>query len=151
MPVSEDYLQYILDQLRPFGSVTHKRMFGGAGLYRDGLCIALIDDDTLYFKVDDQNRADYVERGRGPFRPYPDKPQYEMGYYEVPGDVLDAPEDLSRWAEKALAAAVAKKKKPAAKKAATKKATAPAKAAAKKATAPAKKTKPLTKKTKARA
>ncbi|MDI1445270.1 TfoX/Sxy family protein [Polyangium sp. 6x1] len=144
MPVSNDYIDYVLEQLRPFGPVTPKRMFGGAGLYRDGLCFALIDNDALYFKVDEQNRADYVGRGRGPFRPYPDKPEYEMGYYDVPGDVLDAPEELARWAEKALAVAAAKKKAPA-KKAPAKKAAAKAapaeKAPAKKAKAPAKKTK----------
>jgi len=112
MSVSADYLQYILEQLRPLGPVTYKRMFGGVGLYRDGLFFALIDNDALYFKVDERNRADYTERGRAAFRPFPDKPQYEMGYYDVPGDVLDAPDELARWAEKALAVASGKKKTP---------------------------------------
>ncbi|MDI1431080.1 TfoX/Sxy family protein [Polyangium sorediatum] len=129
MPVSNDYLDYVLEQLRPFGTVTPKRMFGGAGLYRDGLCFALIDNDALYFKVDERNRSDYADRGRGPFRPYPDKPDYEMGYYDVPGDVLDAPEELVRWAAKALAVAAAKKTKAPAKKAPAKKAKVPAKKA----------------------
>lgn len=80
-------------------------MFGGVGLYHGGHFFALIDDDTLYFKVDDQSRADYEARGRGPFRPFADKPSYTMAYYEVPADVLESPEDLARWAEKAIAIA----------------------------------------------
>lgn len=111
MAVSDDYLRFVLDQLRPLGVVSYKRMFGGVGLYHDGLFFGLIDDDALYFKVDDGNRADYAARGRAPFRPFPDKPDYEMAYWDVPGDVLDAPELLVAWAEKALAAAVAGKKK----------------------------------------
>jgi DNA transformation protein len=116
MAVSDDYLKFVLEQLRILGDVTPRRMFGGVGLYRDGLFFGLIDDDALYFKVDDRNRPDYVARGRGPFRPFPDKPEYEMGYFDVPGDVLDAPELLAAWADKALAAAAAGKKKAPAKK-----------------------------------
>ncbi len=123
MPVSEDYLVYVVEQLRPLGTVVSKRMFGGVGLYHDGLFFGLIDDDMLYFKVDDQNRADYEARGRGPFRPFAHKPDYTMSYYEVPGDVMENPEELAGWAEKALAAAAAgpKKGKTGAKKTATKK------------------------------
>lgn len=61
MPVTSDYLAYVLDQLRPSGSVTARRMFGGVGLYLDGVFFAIIDD-TLYFKVDDVTRPDYEVR-----------------------------------------------------------------------------------------
>ena len=62
-------------------------MFGGAGLYHDGLFFGLIDDDALYLKVDDSNRIDFEARGKGPFRPFPDRPEAVMNYYEVPGEV----------------------------------------------------------------
>ena len=62
MTVSSDYLAYILDQLRPFGHVVARRMFGGVGLYTDGFFFGIIDD-TVYFKVDDSNRMDYEARG----------------------------------------------------------------------------------------
>lgn len=76
-------------------------MFGGAGLYCDGLFFALVADDVLYFKVDDSNRADYEAAGMGPFKPFPDK-QGVMQYYEVPIDVLENRQTLRDWAEKAL-------------------------------------------------
>jgi DNA transformation protein len=102
MPVSREYLDYVVDLLSVAGTITARRMFGGAGLYLKGLFFALIADDVLYFKVDDSNRADYVAAGSEPFRPFS---SYEMSYYEVPADVLEDEEKLRVWAEKALAAA----------------------------------------------
>jgi len=107
MPVPDNYLEYVLDQLAPFGKVTSRRMFGGVGLYARGFFFALIDD-SLYFKVDDSNRPDFLAHGCKPFT-------YEkarggivsMGYYQVPQDVLDDPDELKVWARKALAVAVA--------------------------------------------
>ncbi len=85
-------------------------MFGGVGIYAGDLFFALIDDDTLYFKVDDSNRADYEARGRRPFRPYGDGGEV-MQYYDVPEDLLDDPESLRSWAEKAIDVARRAKRK----------------------------------------
>ncbi|MHC4112773.1 MAG: TfoX/Sxy family protein [Planctomycetota bacterium] len=70
MPVSDEYLTYVIDQLECVGPVQARRMFGGAGLYFDGLFFALVADDVLYFKVDDSNRPDYESAGMGAFRPF---------------------------------------------------------------------------------
>lgn len=102
MPVSQEYLEYVLDQMKALGQVTAKRMFGGAGLYLRGRFFGLIAEDVLYFKVDDANRKDYLDAGSKPFRPFG---TYDMSYYEVPVDVLEDVEQLREWAEKALAAA----------------------------------------------
>ena len=63
MPVSEEYLDYAVDQLGCIGEVAAKRMFGGVGLYRDGFFFGLISGDLLYFKVDEENRPDYEAAG----------------------------------------------------------------------------------------
>jgi DNA transformation protein len=113
MPVSQNYIQYVLDLLKALGPVTAKRMFGGAGLYLHELFFALIADDVLYFKVDEANKADYLNAGMGPFKPFG---TYAMGYYEVPADVLEDEEQLKEWAQKAATAAmrisVARRKAP---------------------------------------
>jgi DNA transformation protein len=101
MPVSDEYMTYVIDQLDAVGPVQAGRMFGGAGLYLDGLFFALIADDVLYFKVDDSNRPDFETAGMGPFRPFPDK-SYVMQYYEVPVEVLENRDTLRDWAKKAL-------------------------------------------------
>jgi DNA transformation protein len=116
MAVSAEFLAFVLDQLATLGGVTSRRMFGGVGLYRDELFFGLIDDDVLYFKVDESNRADYAAAGSERFRPFPDQPQYEMGYYEVPAEALDEPEVLAVWARKALGVAAAAKASPKARK-----------------------------------
>src|SRR5258707_4060051 len=82
-------------------------MFGGAGLYCDEFFFALIDNDTLYLRVNDANRADFTTRGMGQFRPYPDSPQLSMSYYETPADVLEDAAALVAWARRSVAAALA--------------------------------------------
>ncbi len=109
MSVSSDYLAYIIDQLRPFGAVTARRMFGGIGLYADGYFFGIIDD-TVFFKVDDSNRADYQARGCRQFTFEMEKSGrriVSMGYFAVPEEVLEDPDELKLWARKSLAVAVA--------------------------------------------
>src|SRR6266851_586115 len=103
MPVSEEYLDYVVDQLGCLGEVTAKRMFGGVGLYRDGFFFGLIAGDALYFKVDDENRSDYEAAGAKAFQPYGEE-SYSMGYYEVPVDVLEDVDKLRGWASGAVSA-----------------------------------------------
>ncbi len=103
MAVKSQYLAYVLEQLADLGGVRSRRMFGGVGLYRDDRFFGLIDDQVLYFKVDDSNRADYLARGCEPFRPFKDKPEYSMSYFGVPPDVLEDGEELARWARRSVA------------------------------------------------
>ena len=107
MAVSSDYLDYVQDQLSGLGGVSSRRMFGGVGLYCDEFFFALIDDDTLYLRVNDANRADFTTRGMGQFRPYAERPELSMSYYETPADVLEDPAQLVSWARRSVAAAMA--------------------------------------------
>ena len=67
-------------------------MFGGYGIFHEGLMFALIADDTLYFKVDESNRSMYEEVESRPF------PQ-GISYREVPPDVLEDKDRLIEWAK----------------------------------------------------
>jgi DNA transformation protein len=105
MSISHSYRQFVLDQLgRVATNVRARNMFGGVGLYAGDLFFALIAGDTLYFKVDDGNRADFEALGLGPFRPYGEGGEV-MQYYEVPGDLLEDPDSLRSWVDKAVEAA----------------------------------------------
>jgi DNA transformation protein len=107
--VSPTFRAFIVDQLtRVVPGVRARSMFGGVGIYAGDLFFALIDDDTVYFKVDAVNRPDFVARDMSPFRPYGEDGG-EMQYYTVPADLLDHPEALRPWAEKSIAAARRKK------------------------------------------
>jgi DNA transformation protein len=110
MPVSSDYLSYVLEQLAGLPRVTSRRMFGAIGLYSDGLFFGLIDNDTLFFKVSDSNRGDYLARNMAAFRPFPDKPDLSMSYFTVPADALEDRDELAVWARKSVAVAAASPK-----------------------------------------
>jgi len=113
MSVSDNYRTYIIEQLGALPALSTRRMFGGLGLYSGDWFFGLIDDDVLFFKVDDANREEYVSRGMKAFMPFPG--QASMGYFQVPVDVIEVAEDLTRWArrsvEVAQRAGLKKKKK----------------------------------------
>lgn len=95
----------MLGLLLPFGPVTARAMFGGYGLYLDGLMFGLIAYDRPYLKVDDDNREDFVNAGTGPFTYEGKRRPVQMSYYQIPAAILDSPEDLAKWAERAHQAA----------------------------------------------
>jgi DNA transformation protein and related proteins len=105
VPISSDYLAFVLEQLAGLEGVVWRRMFGGVGLYQEELFFGLIADDTLYLRADDSNRADYTARGAAPFRPYADRPHVSMSYFEAPADVLDDARTLTEWARRSIAVA----------------------------------------------
>ena len=104
MAVSAGYLAYVCDQIGQVKPVVARSLFGGVGLHVEGWFVALIDDDTLYFKVDRQNIRDYLKAGMEPFQPFGEgsKP---MRYFELPADVLENTFELEIWLRKALEAA----------------------------------------------
>lgn len=105
MAVDNDYLAWILEQLSGAGGISTRRMFGAVGLYRGDIFFAIISDGSLYFKVGDANRAEYESRRMRRFRPYRDRPELSMTYYEVPADVIEDPEECVAWALRSVAAA----------------------------------------------
>jgi len=112
MAVSDSYLTFVLDQLGAVRALVSKRMFGGIGLYGDGTFFAVIDDDTMFFKVDDTTVARYKAMKMPPFDPMPDKGPM-LGYYQVPIVVLEDPETLLEWAAEAIQVGRTVKTKPA--------------------------------------
>ena len=128
-------VSHSLELLAPLGRTSSRRMFGGHALYIDGLCMALIIQDTLYLKVDDTSRPLLEREGSRPFT-YETRhgERHALGYYTAPEAAMESPAEMLPWARRALAAAVAARAKaPARKKAAAKTPAAkkaPAKAAA---------------------
>ena len=110
MAVSDEYLVFVSDQLSRLGSITIRRMFGAAGIYCEGHFFAIVDDDMLYFKVNDSNRSDYEAAGMEPFTYMVDNKETVMSFYEVPIDVLENKEKMRLWAMKAIDVAQAAKK-----------------------------------------
>jgi len=104
MPISDDYLHFMEDQLEGLPELTHRRIFGGAGLYSEGFFFAVLDDDTLYLKVSDLTRPDFEKAGMGALDPHGDPDRSLRGYYQVPPQVVENRDALRVWAEKAVQA-----------------------------------------------
>ena len=110
MAASASYIDYIKDLFAPFGAITIRKMFGGAGVYCDGAIFALIGDDDLWFKVDDVSRAEFEEAGLYPFEIEMIGKKGTMSYYCPPEEIFDDHDVLRHWTELALGASLRGKK-----------------------------------------
>jgi DNA transformation protein len=112
MAVTEGFKDFVRDLLADFGPVTIRNMFGGAGLYADGVMFAILADDILYLKADDASSPAFVSEGTQPltYRPRGKAP-VAMSYWAVPERLLEEPEELTAWAREAHRIAFASKTK----------------------------------------
>ena len=116
MPQPNEFVNHLLDLLRPLGDVRARAMFGGWGFYHAEKMFALVAFETFFVKVDDASRAEFEGVGMTPFT-------YEassgkrtvMSYFTVPPDALESSPMLCEWARKGIEAAAradAGKRKP---------------------------------------
>lgn len=102
--VDNEFVLMVAELLAPLGVIRPKRMFGGFGLYCDGMFFAIIYDDVLYLKGDTQTKDRFDARGMSPFAVPSGRPM-TLSYFEVPGDWLDDEDQLLEFAKLALGAA----------------------------------------------
>lgn len=107
----------LVGALTPLGPVTARAMFGGWGIYLEGLCFALVAGETPFFKVNDRNRPDFERAGMTPFKPWDDRPTMLVTFYEVPRAIVDDARRLRVCAGKAIEAARAARRAKSAKSA----------------------------------
>jgi len=105
MKASPEYLNFIMDKLSPIGGIRSRAMFGGYGIFYEGSMFALIAEDTLYFKVNESNRAMYKKAQSKPF-------PHGISYWEVPTEVIEENSKLLDWANLSIGIAqkIAKKR-----------------------------------------
>jgi DNA transformation protein and related proteins len=101
----KEFAAYVVDLLQGVGPVYSRRMFGGFGLFLQGLMFGLITDNTLYLKVDDEIRADFDELGLQAFS-YLKQGKTKLSYFQAPEEAMDNPELMSEWGSKCYGAAL---------------------------------------------
>lgn len=118
MTIDEEKMQFashVVDIMQVIGPVYAKRMFGGHGIFLDGLMFALIADNSLYLKVDDETRPAFDEQGLMPFTYQKKGSTASLSYYQAPEEAMEDLEKMRDWAvpafEAALRAAARKHKK----------------------------------------
>ena len=106
MVASDGFAEFLRGQLAPLGHVTMRRMFGKTGVFCNGLMFGMVANDTLYFRVDDHNRAVFKEAESTPPLSYEKKGRtIDLSFWRAPERLLDEPDELVTWARAALAAA----------------------------------------------
>ncbi|WP_439611051.1 TfoX/Sxy family protein [Reyranella sp.] len=106
MVASDGFTEFLREQLAPLGRITTRRMFGKTGVFCRGLMLGIVSDDTLYLRVDDQNRALFKEAETArPLRYVKKGVTIDLAYWPLPDRLLDEPDELLIWARAALAAA----------------------------------------------
>lgn len=100
-----EFADYLPDVFSLLGPITVRRMFGGHGVYHDGIMFALVSDETLYLKADAQNLADFQREGLEPFTYRRRGRLVRLSYHRAPEAILEDPEMARDWARRALEAA----------------------------------------------
>lgn len=88
-----------------FGPIQAKPMFGGHGLYHDGLMFGLVVDDVLYLKADSQSAGAFVAHGLPAFEYVKQGKPIKVSYYQAPEEIFDDQDAARHWAELAFEAA----------------------------------------------
>ena len=106
MVASESFAEFLREQLAPLGRITMRRMFGKTGVFCDGFMLGMVRDNTLYFRIDDGNRAAFEEAQSFPPLNYEKGGEtIELSFWRAPERLFDEPDELVTWARAALAAA----------------------------------------------
>lgn len=100
-----DDIEPILEAFSVFGPVTARKMFGGYGIFHEGVMIGLVEDETLYLKTNASIAHHFTELGLPPFRYAKKDKVVTMSYHRAPDWFLDDPHEAAVWARRSLAAA----------------------------------------------
>lgn len=101
-----EFIDYLHEVFAEFGPIRARRMFGGFGIYRDDVMFALVADDVLYLKADEESMREFESRGLGRFAYDKGGTVVTMSYYEAPVEIYDDPDDAGLWARRAFDAAL---------------------------------------------
>jgi len=105
------FLEYVLSEvLSGIDGVSSRAMFGGYGIYKEGVIFAIIADEQLYFKVDETNRKDYEQYDSHPFIYSQGKHKSTtMSYWELPADIQEDRGEIAKWVDKSYQVSLSRK------------------------------------------
>lgn len=66
MASHQDFVDYVVEQLREAGAIRSRKMFGEYGLYCDDVFFAVICDDQFFVKVTPQGEAAFPDLPKAP-------------------------------------------------------------------------------------
>ena len=108
-PTSE-FVDYLKEAFQAFGPVAIRRMFGGHGIFFEGVMIGLVANERLYLKADATTVQEFTHRGLPQFQYAKGGRLVGMSYYLAPDEALDEAAVMQRWAKMAYEAALRSRK-----------------------------------------
>jgi DNA transformation protein len=101
-----EFIEYLHEVFERFGPIRMRKMFGGYGVYHNGLMFGLVANDTLYLKADAGNAGHFEQEGLGQFEYHQRGNTIRMSYYQAPDGIMDDRELAAIWARRSVAAAL---------------------------------------------
>ena len=106
MVASTSFAEFLSDELASLGHITMRRMFGKTGVFCDGFMLGMVRDNTLYFRVDDHNKAEFKEaESSAPLNYEKQGSTIDLAFWRAPERLFDDSDELVKWARIALGAA----------------------------------------------
>lgn len=100
------FIEFLDEVFEEFGPIDVPKMFGGFGVYHDGVMFALVASDTLYLKADETTKKHFESRGLPQFQYERSGKKIKMSYYKAPEEIFDDREKAAVWARRAYKVAV---------------------------------------------
>src|SRR5579862_2173000 len=102
--------EHLEELFQPLGGVSIRSMFGGLGIFKEGLMFACVVDDMLLFKADALTAPAFEKEGCGQWKYQSRSREMAMPYWQVPERLLDEPDEFTQWARQAFAVALRTRK-----------------------------------------
>jgi DNA transformation protein len=106
MRTKSDLARYVEEQLAFLGRVSAKAIFGGIGIFVDERLLGIVIEEKLYLHTDASNLSEYQARGMPQFKPYPNAFDLTTDHHQVPPEIVEDPQALKTWGQRALSAAI---------------------------------------------
>lgn len=108
MPKDLAFLAHLDELLDPLGKISSKIMFGGHGIYCNGIIMGLVIERAFYLKVDEQTKSAFINAGCKPFVYDTKTKTVEMSYWSAPDEAMESSEQMFPWAKFAYESALRK-------------------------------------------
>jgi len=107
----KEFVSYVVELMQSVGPVYSKGMFGGHGIFLEGLMFGLVADNVLYLKTDKQTEEDFISKQLEQFSYAKKDKIFKMNYYQAPEEAMEDADEMNRWASTAYAVAIRATKK----------------------------------------
>lgn len=97
-----EFVEFLKEVFAQFGAIQARKMFGGYGLYFDGVMFGLVADEMLYLKADAAIAHHFEDKGLPQFSYNKGDKLIKMSYYLAPEEIYDDPEAATAWAKRSF-------------------------------------------------